>query len=89
MIPLRMKYAQASPYELLPLNTQQVLITEELDTVAPVEMMQNYLDKALQLGDKVNLISIKDSGHFELIASTTAAFKIMQNQIFKILHLTK
>jgi hypothetical protein len=52
-------------------------------------MMQNYLDKALQLGDKVNLISIKDSGHFELIASTTAAFKIMQNQIFKILHLTK
>jgi acetyl esterase/lipase len=83
------RYAEASPYELLPLNIRQVLIAGEFDKAAPIEMMLNYLDAALKLGDAINLISIKGCGHFDLIAPGSKAFDIVQAQILEIMQLQK
>lgn len=61
------RYAVASPRELLPLGVPQALIHGTEDTEVPYEISEKYHVAALAAGDKVTLVTLPGTGHFELI----------------------
>jgi acetyl esterase/lipase len=65
------RYAAASPAEMLPLGVRQVLLHGTADRVVPFEIGERYCDRARRAGDRVTLVPLADSGHFELIAPET------------------
>ena len=75
------RYAQASPAELLPLATRQVLIVGSDDRVMPPRARDAYVAAAQKAGDSAELIVIPDAGHFEVIAPTSAAWPIVRDQV--------
>ncbi len=70
-----------SPLALLPLNTRQTLIHGAQDRIVPVAASEAYREKAAALGDKVELVTRDDAGHFELIAPWTPAGKAVVQRI--------
>jgi pimeloyl-ACP methyl ester carboxylesterase len=60
------RYAAASPIELLPLGTPQVLVWAEEDTVVPEKLFEDYEVKAKKAGDSVEIIRVAQAGHHEL-----------------------
>jgi len=75
------RYAESSPIELLPCGTKQILIHGEDDDIVPIEIAQRYYDAAKTKGDDVNLIPLKDVGHFEVIDPKSAAWKDVREAI--------
>jgi acetyl esterase/lipase len=67
-------YAKASPIELLPLGVPQWIITASLDNIVPSKWAEQYTAAARNRGDRVQLVTVRDAGHFELIVPTTAAY---------------
>lgn len=61
------RYAAASPGTLLPLGVKQVLVHGTRDPDVPYEISQFYTERAQSLGDDATLVSLKGTGHFELI----------------------
>lgn len=78
------QYAQTSPAHLLPFQVKQELITGDLDTAAPQEVLRKYSDKAKKLGDDVNLTVIPRAGHFEVVSPHTPAWKIIKKKIVEL-----
>lgn len=78
------RYAQASPAELLPFGTQQVLIVGEQDGVMPPASRDRYVAAARKAGDKIDLVVIPDAGHFEVIAPTTSAWPIVRDRVLEL-----
>lgn len=78
------RYAQASPAELLPLGTRQVLIVGEQDDVMPRASRDRYVAAARKAGDKIDLVVIPDAGHFEVIAPTTSAWPIVRDRVLEL-----
>ena len=60
-------YALASPIELLPLGVPQVLLHGDADEDVPYELSQRYCTAARAAGDDCTLVTLPDTGHFELI----------------------
>lgn len=60
-------YALASPIELLPLGTPLVLIHGDADEAVPYELSQRYHAAARAAGDNCTLVTLPNTGHFELI----------------------
>lgn len=60
------RYAAASPAELLPLGTSQVLVWAEEDTIVPEKLFEDYEANAKKAGDPVEIIRVKRIGHHEL-----------------------
>ncbi len=74
------RYEAASPIELLPFHTPQILIHGLRDTNVPYEMSQCYALAAQASGDPVSLISLPDIGHGELVEPKSHAWaKISQS----------
>jgi acetyl esterase/lipase len=67
-------YRDASPEVRLPLGVRQFLVLGEKDPIVQLEYGRSYIDKALNAGDTVELVVLKDAGHFEMIAPTTDEF---------------
>jgi acetyl esterase/lipase len=59
------RMAAASPSNLLPLGVPQVLINGDGDPYVPLVLQQNYMPKAIAMGDQVQLIVVTGGGHFE------------------------
>jgi acetyl esterase/lipase len=78
------RYAQASPAELLPLGTPQLLIVGELDGVMPPASCDRYVAAARKAGDRIDLVVIPNAGHFEVIAPTTIAWPIVRDRILEL-----
>jgi acetyl esterase/lipase len=57
-------YAEASPFEQLPLGVRQVLVHGTNDAEVPYAMSERYVEAA---GGEAELISLKGAGHFEPI----------------------
>ena len=78
MIPLLARedgnYAKISPMELLPLGVPQWIFTAERDDIVPPKWGAQYAAAAKKKGDKVELIEVKNAGHFEQIVPGTAAY---------------
>lgn len=61
------RYATASPFELLPLGTPQILLHGTADPNVPYEISERYYKEAQAREDAVELVTLPDCGHFEVI----------------------
>lgn len=75
------RYRFASPIELLPLNINQIIIHGELDLHVPVDLSVEYHRKAIEQGDKVQLIVLPDVEHFKLINLSSTAWETVTNSL--------
>ena len=80
------RYAAASPIELLPMGTPQVLVWAEHDTVVPEALMENYEKRARETGDRVEVIRVKGAAHHELCSAQEAGWKQIVAEIRSLLH---
>lgn len=62
-----------SPLALLPLQLPQALIHGGLDRIVPAAASTDYRAQATARGDAVEVVTLDDAGHFELIAPWTPA----------------
>jgi acetyl esterase/lipase len=75
------RYAEASPIERLPLGVPQRLVTGALDTVVPPALGEEYTAKARVKGDDATHTLVAGAGHFEGIAPSTGAFRVVLEAI--------
>jgi acetyl esterase/lipase len=60
-------YREASPAERSIPQARQVLIHGTTDDAVPYEISQRYAEKKLKAGEKVELITLPQTGHFEIV----------------------
>jgi pimeloyl-ACP methyl ester carboxylesterase len=68
------RYAGASPADLVPLGTRQVLVHGAADSVVPVDISRAYRATAAAAGDVVELVEVAGAGHFEVINADSPAW---------------
>lgn len=74
-----------SPLALLPLHLPQTLMQGAQDRIVPPAASDDYRAKAAALGDKVEVVTLDDAGHFELIAPWTLAGRQVVERIVRAL----
>ena len=80
------RYQAASPPEMVPLGTRQIILTGAHDERwLPVGM--RYYEAARQAGDSVEHVMAQDSGHFELIVPTTSTWELVRTATVSLLQL--
>lgn len=65
------EYAAASPAELLPIGTPQLLVHGLRDLADNVDMNRVYAARARAAGDRVEMVELSDSDHFDVIEPGT------------------
>jgi acetyl esterase/lipase len=78
------RYREASPAELLPLEVPLRLLNGALDSVVPVAFGRDFERRSRSLRDDVKLTVVEEAGHFELIAPSTKAFRLVQEEILTL-----
>lgn len=78
-------YADTSLPPLLPIKVRQVLVNGNDDKIIPTHFAADYAAKATAAGDPVRVRMVPHTGHVELIAPETAAWKIAVEEIEKAL----
>ncbi len=73
--------ADTSPAALLPIGVRQIVISGALDKIVPPAFGKEYAAAAAKKGDTVKEITIENAGHFELIDSTSDAWKTIRAEI--------
>jgi pimeloyl-ACP methyl ester carboxylesterase len=68
-------YPLASPAELLPLGVPQLLVHGEDDDTVPVELSRGYHAAAVAAGDRVDLVTLPDVGHYEHLDPSSPAWR--------------
>jgi pimeloyl-ACP methyl ester carboxylesterase len=68
-------YAEASPFERLPLGVRQLLVHGEDDAIVPVSMSREYERAARAGGDDVELVALPGVGHFEHLDPASEAWR--------------
>jgi acetyl esterase/lipase len=68
-------YAAASPAELLPIGTPQLLVHGLRDLADNVDMNRVYAARALAAGDRLEMVELPDSDHFDLIEPGTPGWE--------------
>jgi acetyl esterase/lipase len=66
---------------MLLLGVRQVCIAGAKDNLVPARHVSTYADAAKLAGDEVQYIEIKDAGHFDLVAPTSAAWAEVEESI--------
>lgn len=79
------RYREASPLELLPLGVPQRLVHGAKDDVVPYEISASYAKAAKAAGDDVDLVTLPEAGHFELIDPRSAEWPHIQQTILSLL----
>jgi acetyl esterase/lipase len=79
-------YADTSVPRLAPLGIRQVLVNGENDRIIPPPYAESYAQQMRAKGDKVEVKMIPRTGHVELIAPETEAWKATAREIEKALH---
>ena len=74
-------FLDTSPIELLPLGVPQLMISGVYDGVIAPVLAWRYQNSARAKGETVELLTIDNAGHFELISPWTAAGKIVVEKI--------
>jgi acetyl esterase/lipase len=69
------RYKEGSPITYLPLNIPQKLITGVNDKRVSVDHITPYSNRAKEVGDPIELLTIPDAGHFEVIKPGSVAWK--------------
>jgi len=79
------RYAAASPAELLPLGTPQVLVCGADDGVVPAEMSRAYQKAAVAKGDDAQLVELAGVEHFGVINPGSPAWPSVKGALAKFL----
>ncbi len=82
-------FDDTSVTNLLPIGVATTLISGALDRIAAPAHAKRYRESATALGEKVNIITHKNAGHFELIAPWTAAGEAVGDKIIAKLKVAK
>jgi acetyl esterase/lipase len=61
------RYQAASPIEMLPLRTRQLVLHGTADNVVPIDLSRRYVRAAQAAGDTVELIESPGLGHMEYL----------------------
>lgn len=61
------RYAYASPIEMLPIGVKQILIHGTHDNRVPYEISERYYQVAASKGDNCTLVTLSGAGHFEVV----------------------
>lgn len=72
-----------SPQALLPLGLPQALMQGAQDRIVPPAAGEAYRARAIALGESVEVVTLDDAGHFELIAPWTAAGRAVVERIVR------
>jgi acetyl esterase/lipase len=76
-------YADTSVTPLLPLNVSQTLVSGVYDGIAAPAHAWRYRERAKEKNEVVELVTIDNAGHFELIAPWTEAGREVVAQIIR------
>ncbi len=79
-------YADASPINLLPITTRQILIYGADDQVVPFTFGKQYTQKAKRLGSPAKLIQIKHGAHHEYNVPNSVTWPIILSVIKRFLN---
>ena len=77
-------YADASPFELLPLGIPQVLIVGSMDTEI-LDNVSGYIEAAERYRDDARLLVVPEAGHFEIVAVESPAWTEVQNSVCELI----
>jgi acetyl esterase/lipase len=70
------RYDSASPLALLPLGVPRTtLVHGTRDTSVPYELSRRYAEAAVKSGDAAQLVTLEDTGHFEIVDPRTPAWQ--------------
>lgn len=75
---------RASPIELLPLGLPQVLIAGGRDTIVPPSHAGAYAAAAGAAGEKVRVVTVPESGHFELVVPGSVAWPTVRDAVLEL-----
>jgi acetyl esterase/lipase len=75
------RYDETSVPRLGPLRARQVLINGSQDKIIPVAFASNYASAMRAKGDRVVVRMVDQSGHVELIAPETQAWRMAVQEI--------
>ena len=78
------RYSQGSPAELLPLGIPQILIQGREDPIVPLDSVKAYFVKAKKKGDEIQLLELKNTGHYELVIPESSAWPTVKKAILSI-----
>jgi acetyl esterase/lipase len=78
----------AAAIDRLPLGVEQTIILGDHEDFVPRAVAQAYVEKARSAGDKAQLVVIPDAGHFEIAATTSAAWPQVRKSILALLRAT-
>ena len=81
------RFDAASPIELLPNGSKQVLIHGIADDIVPVSQSEKFVERAEQRGERPTLVKLKGVGHFELIDPESDAWSIVVQAVLPVLGL--
>ena len=77
------RYSEASPAEQQ-IRARQVLIHGTADDSVPYEISRSYVERKKQTGEVVELITMPDTGHFEIVDPASAVWNQVK-EMFRIL----
>ena len=70
-------YSDTNAADLMPNGTRTVLITGELDTISPPRAAHDYAAKAVRAGDHAEVLILPGASHYDEIAATSPAWKMI------------
>lgn len=76
------RYACASPAALTPLGIPHVHFHGRNDAIVPIDLVETYVQSAVQAGDDARLVALDNTGHFEAVDAQTPAGR----QVIELLH---
>jgi acetyl esterase/lipase len=72
---------------MMPAGIRTVLVTGELDTVSPVRVAEDYARRARAAGDAADVVVLPNASHYDEVAATSPAWKLVYAEIRKALGL--
>lgn len=79
------RYAEGSPFALLPLGAPQVLVHGSEDAIVPVAFSTAYAEAAGARGDAARAVIVDGAGHFDVISPASRAWPVVAGAIRELL----
>lgn len=70
-------FSDTNAAELMPNGSRTVLITGELDTIAPPRAARDYAARARAAGDQASVVILPGASHYDEVAASSPAFKLV------------
>ncbi|PWF49386.1 alpha/beta hydrolase [Massilia glaciei] len=82
-------FADTNAAELVPNGSRTVLITGALDTISPPRAAYAYAARAQAAGDQARVVILPDASHYDEIAASSPAWKLILPEIRKALRMDR